>query len=185
MAHGTKSFRRRLAVTMSAALTFAGVGLTAAPPAAAAGDYYELPYPAGESYTVTQGPEGTYSHTGPYNEYAWDFGLPANYEVSAAQGGTIVISDWSPYWQNGIEVIIRHSNGLCTHYAHLNRSFYNPGDAVPQGRVIGWSGATGAAHGAHLHFQVIDCDTRVGVPATIQGWTPGTGSRPVSVNTRA
>ncbi|QNE79541.1 peptidoglycan DD-metalloendopeptidase family protein [Streptomyces finlayi] len=168
-----------------ALMTAAAVTMTGASTAAAVDYYYELPYPAGEAYTVTQGPEGTYSHTGPYNEYAWDFGLPANYEVSAAQAGTIVHSNWSPYWQNGIEVIIRHSNGQCTHYAHLNRSFYEPGDWVPQGRIVGWSGSTGASTAPHLHFQVINCNTRVGLPATLQGWTPYTGTRPVSVNSYA
>ncbi|MFC8590842.1 M23 family metallopeptidase [Streptomyces atroolivaceus] len=182
---GKKRVLRRVAVGASALLTAVGVTMAVASPAAAVDYYYELPYPAGEAYTVTQGPEGTYSHTGPYNEYAWDFGLPANYEVSAAQAGTIVISNWSPYWQNGIEVIIRHSNGQCTHYAHLNQSFYEPGDWVPQGRIVGYSGSTGASTGPHLHFQVIDCNTRVGLPATLQGWTPYTGTRPVSVNSYA
>ncbi|MFI6948029.1 M23 family metallopeptidase [Streptomyces sp. NPDC050422] len=175
----------RLAATASAALIALGTGLLGASPAAAVDYYYELPFPAGEAYTVTQGPESTYSHTGPYNEYAWDFGLPADYEVSAAQGGTVLVSDWSVYTGNGIEVIIRHSNGQCTQYIHLNKAIYNTGDWVPQGRVIGWSGSTGAATGPHLHFQVIDCNTRVSLPATLQGWTPYTGSAPVSVNTRA
>lgn len=153
---------RRVAAVAGAGMVLAAVGVVGvAAPASAADYYYELPYPAGEAYLVTQGPEGTYSHVGPYNEYAWDFGLPANYEVSAAQAGTILISDWSPYSGNGIEVIIRHSNGQCTHYAHLNRAIYNTGDWVPQGRVVGWSGATGAATAPHLHFQVINCTTRV------------------------
>ncbi|MFF9203159.1 M23 family metallopeptidase [Streptomyces sp. NPDC014986] len=181
----TTRARRRLAAVAGALLASAAITLSGASPAAAADHYYELPYPAGESYLVTQGPEGTYSHTGPYNEYAWDFGLPADYEVSASQGGTIIVSGWSPYWQNGIEVIIRHSNGTCTHYAHLNRALYNPGTWVPQGRVVGWSGSTGASTGPHLHFQVIDCNSRVGIPATLQGWTPYTGTRPVSVNNYA
>ncbi|MEU4260409.1 M23 family metallopeptidase [Streptomyces argenteolus] len=179
---GLKSALRRTVIGASALLTAVGITMVGASPAAAADYYYEMPYPAGEAYTVTQGPEGTYSHTGPYNEYAWDFGLPAWYEVSAAQGGTILYSNWSPYWQNGIEVIIRHSNGQCTHYAHLNQSFYEPGDWVPQGRIVGYSGSTGASTAPHLHFQVINCSTRVGVPATLQGWTPWTGTRPVSVN---
>ncbi|MGK5447866.1 M23 family metallopeptidase [Streptomyces radiopugnans] len=185
MANGTGAVLRRITAAAGAVLAIAGISLAWAAPASAADYYYELPYPAGEAYQVTQGPEGTYSHYGPYNEYAWDFGLPANYEVSAAQAGTVLVSDWSPYWQNGIEVIIRHSNGRCTHYAHLNRAIYNTGDWAPQGRVIGWSGSTGASSGPHLHFQVIDCNTRVGIPATLQGWTPSTGSWPVSVNTRA
>ncbi|MFP8903479.1 M23 family metallopeptidase [Streptomyces atacamensis] len=185
MANGTGAVLRRITAAAGAVLAVAGISLAWAAPASAADYYYELPYPAGEAYQVTQGPEGTYSHYGPYNEYAWDFGLPANYEVSAAQAGTVLVSDWSPYWQNGIEVIIRHSNGRCTHYAHLNRAIYNTGDWVPQGRVIGWSGSTGASSGPHLHFQVIDCNTRVGIPAMLQGWTPPTGSWPVSVNSRA
>jgi murein DD-endopeptidase MepM/ murein hydrolase activator NlpD len=176
---------RRIGAVVSAVLAATGIAVIGATPASAVDYYYELPYPAGESYQVTQGPEGTYSHVGPYNEYAWDFGLPLNYEVSASQGGTIIVSGWSQYWQNGIEVIIRHSNGLCTHYVHLNRALYNPGAWVPQGRIIGWSGSTGASTGPHLHFQVIDCNTRVGIRATLQGWTPSTGTWPVSVNTRA
>lgn len=182
MTNGAGAVLRRVAAAASATLAVVGISLAGAAPASAASHYYELPYPAGEAYQVTQGPEGTYSHYGPYNEYAWDFGLPANYEVSAAQGGTVLVSDRSPYWQNGIEVIIRHSNGQCTHYAHLNRAIHNTGDRVPQGRVIGWSGSTGASTAPHLHFQVIDCNTRVGIPATLQGWTPPTGSWPVSVN---
>ncbi|MFI8434363.1 hypothetical protein ACIGJO_11530 [Streptomyces sp. NPDC079020] len=64
-----RSVLDRLAATASSALTAVGVGLLGASPAAAV-DYYKLPYPAGEAYTVIQGPAGTYSHTSPYNEYA-------------------------------------------------------------------------------------------------------------------
>ncbi|RSM59004.1 peptidase [Amycolatopsis sp. WAC 01376] len=180
-----KALPRRIGTMVSAVVVAAGIAVTGSGTASAADYYYELPYPAGEAYQVTQGPEGTYSHVGPYNEYAWDFGLPADYEVSAAQGGEIIFSNWSPYWQNGIEVLIRHSNGTCTHYAHLNRALYNAGTWVPQGRVVGWSGSTGASTAPHLHFQVIDCGSRVGIPAAIQGWTPSTGTWPVSVNNYA
>ncbi|UMP01369.1 M23 family metallopeptidase [Amycolatopsis sp. EV170708-02-1] len=180
-----KTLRRKLITMAAAVLTAAGLSITGAGTASAADYYYELPYPAGEAYTVSQGPKGTFSHTGPYNEYAWDFALPANYEVSAAQGGQILVSGWSPYASNGIEVIIRHSNGTCTQYIHLNRAIYNAGTWVPQGRIVGWSGKTGAATDYHLHYQVINCSTRVSLRSTLQGWTPPTGSRPVSVNTRA
>ena len=101
---------------VSAVALAATTAFTGATSATAAG-YFEAPYPAGESYKVDQGNGGAYSHTDAYNRYAWDLALPANYEVSATQGGTIVISNWSPYWQNGIEVIIRHPNGQCTEYA--------------------------------------------------------------------
>lgn len=174
---GRKIIRVVGGVAAAAALTGLGGG------AAHAADY-KLPYPAGESYKVTQGNFGAYSHTGAYNQYAWDFAMPNQYEVSATQAGTIHKSGWSPYWQNGIEVLVRHSNGQCTHYAHLSRAIYNSGTSVPQGRIIGWSGNTGASSGAHLHYQVIDCNTRVGKPSTLQGSKPGVGAWPKSTNTK-
>jgi murein DD-endopeptidase MepM/ murein hydrolase activator NlpD len=175
------SLSRRIGIVVGALALAASTALTGASTASAAG-YYEAPYPAGESYQVTQGNGGAYSHQDYYNRYAWDLALPANYEVSATQGGWIVISNWSPYWQNGIEVIIRHPNGQCTQYAHLNRSFYEPGNWVPQGRIIGWSGSTGAATAPHLHYSVIDCNTRQSLPSTMEGWVPPTGSWPRSSN---
>jgi len=175
---------RRVGVLVSAVALAATTAFTGATSATAAG-YFEAPYPAGESYQVSQGNGGGYSHTDAYNRYAWDLALPANYEVSATQGGTIVISNWSPYWQNGIEVIIRHPNGQCTQYAHLNQSFYEPGNWVPQGRIIGYTGMTGAASAPHLHYSVIDCNTRVSLPSTIEGYVPATGTWVRSSNTRA
>ncbi|MEU8669876.1 M23 family metallopeptidase [Streptomyces anulatus] len=79
-------------------------------------------------------------------------------------------------------MLIRPPNGRCTHFAHLNRSFHERGDRVPRGRGVGRSGSTGASTAPHLRFQVIDCDSRVGLPATIQGWAPYAGTRPVTVN---
>ncbi len=106
-------------------------------------------------------------------------------QFAAAQAGTVVYSGRSPYEANGIEVSIRHSNGLCIQYIHLNRALYNAGTRIPQGRVVAWSGSTGNSTAPHLHFQVIDCDTRVSQDAELQGWVPPTGSWPESVNTRA
>lgn len=176
--------RRRLGVLASTVALAATTAFTGAGPASAAG-YFEAPYPAGESYTVSQGNGGGYSHTDAYNRYAWDLALPENYEVSATQEGTIVVSNWSPYWQNGIEVIIRHPNGQCSQYAHLNQSFFEPGDWVPQGRVVGYTGQTGAASAPHLHYSVIDCNTRVSQPSTLEGYVPGGGAALLSSNQRA
>lgn len=180
----TKSLSRRIGILVSALALTLTTSISGAAPASAA-TYYKMPYPAGERYQVTQGNGGSYSHTDYYNRYAWDLALPANYEVSASQGGWIVTSNWSPYWQNGIEVIIRHPNGQCSHYAHLNRSFYEPGNWVPQGRIVGWSGSTGASTAPHLHYAVIDCNTRQSLPSTLEGWVPPTGSWPLSSNYRA
>ncbi|WSV73498.1 peptidoglycan DD-metalloendopeptidase family protein [Streptomyces anulatus] len=75
-------------------------------------------------------------------------------------------------------MLIRPPNGRCTHSAHLNRSFHERGDRVPRGRGVGRSGGTGASTAPHLRFQVIDCDSRVGLPATSRAGRPTRGRAP-------
>ncbi|MEN9561382.1 MAG: hypothetical protein RIQ56_655 [Candidatus Parcubacteria bacterium] len=51
-------------------------------------------------------------------------------------------------------VMIKHSNGLNTMYAHLSQISVSAGQTVGGGDVIGFSGETGYATGPHLHFGV-------------------------------
>jgi murein DD-endopeptidase MepM/ murein hydrolase activator NlpD len=51
-------------------------------------------------------------------------------------------------------VLIQHSNGLSTLYAHLSVINVSKGESVTTGQVIGLSGRTGYATGPHLHFGV-------------------------------
>lgn len=55
---------------------------------------------------------------------------------------------------NGNLVIIRHTGGFETAYAHLHRikSGIRPGKYVKQRELIGWVGSTGRSTGPHLHF---------------------------------
>lgn len=50
-------------------------------------------------------------------------------------------------------VIIRHSNGLETWYAHLSKLNVQPNEYVVAGAVIGLGGSTGRSRGPHLHFE--------------------------------
>lgn len=51
-------------------------------------------------------------------------------------------------------VKIYHAGGYVSLYAHLSEVLVKPGDAVTKGQVIGKSGMSGGAYGAHLHLQV-------------------------------
>jgi murein DD-endopeptidase MepM/ murein hydrolase activator NlpD len=75
--------------------------------------------------------------------------------VVAAASGEVIVSRTSG-WNGGygIYVVIRHSNGTQTLYAHLNSSIVGVGSSVVQGQVIGYVGMTGRTTGPHLHFEV-------------------------------
>jgi murein DD-endopeptidase MepM/ murein hydrolase activator NlpD len=53
----------------------------------------------------------------------------------------------------GNAVVIKHSNGYSTVYAHLSKLLVKRGQNVNQGQTIGLVGATGWATGPHLHFE--------------------------------
>jgi len=54
----------------------------------------------------------------------------------------------------GQAVMIDHGGGLQTLYAHLSRYAVIAGQPIRRGEVIGYSGSTGRASGAHLHYEV-------------------------------
>ncbi|MEU5643947.1 transglycosylase family protein [Streptomyces milbemycinicus] len=102
--------------------------------------------PLGTSYGV-RGPRwASGHHTGV------DFVVPVGTGVRAASPGVVVTAGWGGSY--GYEVVIRHSDGLYTQYAHLSSLAVRPGQTVDAGLRIGRSGATGNATGPHLHFEV-------------------------------
>jgi murein DD-endopeptidase MepM/ murein hydrolase activator NlpD len=73
-------------------------------------------------------------------------------EVRAVASGIVVRSGSEGKY--GKTVVIDHGGGLSTLYAHASRLLVSEGDAVEQGEAIAEVGATGNAHGTHLHFEV-------------------------------
>lgn len=70
--------------------------------------------------------------------------------------GTCVEGDTGCGGKFGNYVIILHTDGNYTVYAHMDTGsvLVNEGDNVSQGEIIGYVGSTGSSTGAHLHFEV-------------------------------
>lgn len=81
-----------------------------------------------------------------------DFLVPTGTSVKAAAAGRVVAAGWGGSY--GYQVVIRHSDGRYTQYAHLSAIAVRAGQTVATGQRIGRSGATGNVTGPHLHFEV-------------------------------
>jgi murein DD-endopeptidase MepM/ murein hydrolase activator NlpD len=62
----------------------------------------------------------------------------------------------------GLQLIIEHTNGYTTGYAHLN-STNNLiiGSQVKKGQLIGYTGSSGQVTGPHLHYTITDTLTNI------------------------
>jgi len=108
----------------------------------------ELLWPLTEGRIVSSfGPRSGTFHDG--IDIAATEGTP----VYAAHSGSVVYAGnrLSGY---GNLVILRHSSGLTTVYAHNDRLLVSTGDKVRRGENIAEVGSTGHATGPHLHFEV-------------------------------
>lgn len=124
---------------------------------------YHLPYEAGRSFTVSQGFNGAFSHTGP-ERYAIDWTMPEGTPVLAARSGVVVgveqnstVGGADRKFENRANyILIQHSDGTIGNYAHLlsHGAKVRVGQSVETGDVIGLSGNTGFSSGPHLHFSV-------------------------------
>lgn len=84
--------------------------------------------------------------------YGADIDLETGDAVSAAFDGKVRIAKLNKSYGNVI--VIRHSNGLETYYAHLSKINVEVGEEVYAGQTIGLGGNTGRSRGSHLHFEV-------------------------------
>ncbi len=82
-----------------------------------------------------------------------DFASAEGQVVVAVADGVVERNYLSDSYGNCI--CIRHADGSVTLYAHLQYAFARLGECVCAGQQIGTVGQTGAATGAHLHFEVI------------------------------
>ena len=85
-----------------------------------------------------------------------DIGAPIGTPIHAADNGKVVFAGQQKGYGN--TVIIEHSNGVRTRYAHAESLSVSVGDVVEAGQVVGKVGSTGRSTGPHLHFEVIGKD---------------------------
>jgi murein DD-endopeptidase MepM/ murein hydrolase activator NlpD len=81
-----------------------------------------------------------------------DFPVPTGTSVKAIGAGEVVTAGWGGSF--GYQVVIRHSDGHYSQYAHLSAISVRNGQSVGAGQRIGRSGSTGNSSGPHLHFEV-------------------------------
>lgn len=95
----------------------------------------------------------SFGQTGTWARYhtGQDFPAPVGTPIYAAASG-VVLSPTAGSWA-GTNVVIQHTNGGATLYAHMSRRVVSPGEAVKAGQLIGYVGVTGRSFGAHLHFE--------------------------------
>ncbi|MFE7773745.1 transglycosylase family protein [Streptomyces sp. NPDC057445] len=81
-----------------------------------------------------------------------DFPVPTGTSVKAVAPGRVVSAGWAGAY--GYEIVIRHSDGRYSQYAHLSALNVRAGQQVNGGQRIARSGSTGNSSGPHLHFEV-------------------------------
>ncbi|MFE7705576.1 transglycosylase family protein [Streptomyces sp. NPDC057486] len=81
-----------------------------------------------------------------------DFPVPTGTSVKAVASGTVVSAGWAGAY--GYQIVIRHSDGKYSQYAHLSALHVREGQHISGGQRIARSGSTGNVTGPHLHFEI-------------------------------
>lgn len=90
--------------------------------------------------------EHTHAHKG------IDLGAKTGTPVYASRDGEVSFVAKEAGWGN--RVIVKHTDGYQTLYAHLDNFIVEPGQKVSAGQIIGAVGSTGNSPGPHLHFEI-------------------------------
>jgi len=121
---------------------------------------YRLPALDQQTWRITQGPFGSFSHWG-RSIHAWDMAPVTNRLVAAMRPGVVVAKDrglgQTPRSRSfGNYISIDHGDGEFSHYAHLKtRTFLvRTGDRVDAGQPLAEVGTSGYSFGVHLHVHV-------------------------------
>jgi murein DD-endopeptidase MepM/ murein hydrolase activator NlpD len=94
----------------------------------------------------------TYHDPGNPGHIGLDIGAEKWDPIVAVADGKVVFADWAGGYGN--LVILDHTDGWRSYYAHLTQIAVDIGQAVRQGETLGGAGTTGHSTGTHLHFEL-------------------------------
>jgi murein DD-endopeptidase MepM/ murein hydrolase activator NlpD len=108
-----------------------------------------------------------------------DFSAKVGTPILSAAAGTVLGTGDTDRACSGVSygkwVLVKHSNGLTTLYAHLSVIQVSAGQSVASGEKVGLSGNTGYSTGPHLHFTVYASDSvHISGPTEYQSKVCGT-----------
>lgn len=105
---------------------------------------FSNPLPAGRCTQTRHGNNGV------------DIAAPNGTPIYAAAAGTAIVALDNGGYNGGYGnyIVINHTNGTQTLYAHMSRTATTVGATVTKGELIGYVGNTGKSTGNHLHFEV-------------------------------
>ncbi len=146
LAANTTKTPAKTSVAKKVASVAIGVGIASADNAPSSG-YYTRPIKAGVRTQGLHGNNGV------------DLADSCGTSLYAAAAGTVVIAKENGAYNGGYGnyVVLSHSNGSQTLYAHMQTVAIGEGSQVTKGQYIGTVGATGKVYGAtgcHVHFEV-------------------------------
>lgn len=114
---------------------------------------YLWPLPSGYNTLTSLFAGRIHPITGKYHSHTGiDIPAPRNTPIYASKSGVVTTSIKQGSYGN--YVVVSHSDGTSTLYAHMNSRAVKEGQTVKQGQVIGYVGTTGSSTGNHLHFEV-------------------------------
>ncbi len=115
-------------------------------------------WPTNSNYIITSGFGWRTGRYGGFHEGIDISGTGYGSPIYASMDGVVVNAQCGGLMGQcgtaGKNVVIQHSNGYYTAYAHLSKIYVKEGQVVKRKQVIGAMGRTGAATGTHLHFAV-------------------------------
>lgn len=81
-----------------------------------------------------------------------EISAPEGTDVYSVFAGQVVFAEWFKGY--GLSVILAHTNGYYTLYAHNSELMVRRGDTVQRRQVIARAGSTGSLYGSGLYFEI-------------------------------